>query len=313
MMEWKGGPVYILTRIQSDYAQLILEKPLYALMKLSVLFFYRRIFTSEARFMRFNAFMIGLISVWSFTYFIVEIFQCSLVPWELWTPGSSTDACVNRTWLNFTYAITDVIGDVLVVSMPFPVIRHLMMDRRQKAGVAFIFLLGAISTAAAMARLVFISIAFTQNYGAIGVNTHAATTPPSVWSTVEGSVGLLAACLPPLGPLLRRVPRAPKASVEMYNRYRSRKGYTPTASVGSLSHSEPGIATSPARPMYDSWGAPIRNDSRQFSQPSRVVHSQTSRTGHSHQESRQLSQTSRLQASQDAFRQDSRGNWKPPV
>jgi hypothetical protein len=220
---------------------------------------------------------------------------------------------VNRTWLNFSYAVTDVIGDVLVVSMPFPVIRHLMMDRRQKAGVAFIFLLGAISTAAAVARLAFITIASTQNYGAIGVNTHAATTPPSVWSTVEGSVGLLAACLPPLGPLLRRVPRAHKASVAMYKRYRSRKGYAPATSAGLLSHTEPGTVTSPVRPMYDSWGAPIRNDSRQFSQTSRVGHSQISRSGHVHQESRQLPQASRLQASQDAFRQDSRGNWRPPV
>ena len=31
-------------------------------------------------------------------------------------------------------------------------------------------------------------------------------TPPFFWTTVEVSVGLLAACLPPLGPIIRRLP-----------------------------------------------------------------------------------------------------------
>lgn len=31
-------------------------------------------------------------------------------------------------------------------------------------------------------------------------------TPPNLWTTVEVSVGLVAACLPPCGPLIRRAP-----------------------------------------------------------------------------------------------------------
>jgi hypothetical protein len=242
-----GCPRSLLTPEQSDYAQVILEKPLYALMKMSVLFFYRRIFTSHRRFLNFNTFMIALIGVWSLAYMIAEIFVCGATPWVLWTPGMDPNSvCVNRNDLNFTYAISDVIGDIMVVFMPFPVIRSLHMDGRQKMGVAIIFLLGALSTAASILRLGFISVAFTQNYGAFGVNIHKAGTPPSVWSTVEGAVGVLAACLPPLGPLIRQTP-ASQASRKIYDRLVSRRasGKSPKGSSypdqfvtpqGSVSH-----------------------------------------------------------------------------
>lgn len=36
-------------------------------------------------------------------------------------------------------------------------------------------------------------------------NTKSIGTPPTVWTTAEVSVGLLAACIPPLNPLIRRI------------------------------------------------------------------------------------------------------------
>ena len=119
--------------------------------------------------------------------------------------------------MNFSFAITDVIGDVLVVCMPYPYIRKLHMGRREKVGLVAIFLLGTLSTAASIVRLGFIAKAFTQDYGASG-NTHSKGTPPAVWSTVEAAVGVLAACLPPLGPLIRKVPSPRKRSVPTYHR-----------------------------------------------------------------------------------------------
>lgn len=35
---------------------------------------------------------------------------------------------------------------------------------------------------------------------------HSAATPPTFWTTAEVSIGLLAACFPPLSPLIKRVP-----------------------------------------------------------------------------------------------------------
>ncbi|KAF6225798.1 hypothetical protein HO133_009800 [Letharia lupina] len=37
-------------------------------------------------------------------------------------------------------------------------------------------------------------------------NTNHFATPPNFWTTAEVSIGLLAACMPPLNPLIRRAP-----------------------------------------------------------------------------------------------------------
>ena len=37
-----------------------------------------------------------------------------------------------------------------------------------------------------------------------------ANAAPNFWTTFEISIGVLAACLPPLGPLIRRLPEAPR-------------------------------------------------------------------------------------------------------
>ena len=199
---------------------------MYAMMKLSVLFFFRRIFLVQKRFRWYNDFLIILILLWALAYFLAEIFVCGGNPSALWNPAAGPATCVNQTWLNFTFAITDVIGDILVVVTPYPCIRKLNMRRREKLAIALIFLLGTLSTIASIIRLYFISVAFTENFGS-EKNTHTSGTPPAVWSTVEGAVGVLAACLPPLGPLIKRSPDPRKAYLSLYHRL-----------TGHTSHSE---------------------------------------------------------------------------
>lgn len=60
-------------------------------------------------------------------------------------------------------------------------------------------------------RLGFISVAVQAVVSPAG-GKHENGTPPAVWSTVEAAVGVLAACLPPLGPLIRKAPSPRKAS-----------------------------------------------------------------------------------------------------
>jgi hypothetical protein len=211
--------VLALILSQSGYAQTIIEKPLYGLMKLSALFFYRRIFTTHRHFLTFNSVMIALVTTWTAAFLIVDVFLCGTTPWVLWTPGA-VHTCVNRNNLNLLFSITDAVGDILIVSMPFPVISKLQIDRRQKIAVALIFLLGALSTACSIIRLGTIVAAVT------GADTGAPNVPgtaAAVWSTIEGAIGVLAACLPPLGPLILRGPSLIKASRQFYHKLVSRR------------------------------------------------------------------------------------------
>lgn len=116
-------------------------------MKLSVLFFYRRIFLVQQRFRLFNNIMIILITAWTISFFVADILVCGAHPKVQWTNTPKSKACDGETWVNLFFSITDVIGDILVVSMPFPCIQTLQMRARDKAGLASIFFLGTLSTA----------------------------------------------------------------------------------------------------------------------------------------------------------------------
>ena len=193
------------------------------MMKLSVLFFYRRIFFVQKTFRWANNFMIGLVIAWAIAFTLTEIFVCGAHPNILWDPASVHEAttCVNQSWLDWFFSLTDVPFDLVIVLMPFPCIRKLQMGGREKASIAFIFSLGTLSTVAAVIRLYFISEGFLVDFGSEKV-VKVSGAAPALWSTIEAGVGVIAACLPPLGPLIRKAPSATRAPVSLYRKYLSR-------------------------------------------------------------------------------------------
>lgn len=171
-----------LFEANSDFAQVVIEKPLYGMMKLSVLFFYRRIFSINQTFRRFNDVMIVLIAAWTLAFFIGEFCVCGGSRQAMWS-GGAHGVCQERNWLHLSFAVTDVIGDVLVVAMPFPFLSGLLtIGRREKVAVVAIFALGALSTAASIVRLGFISQAVSDARSGSGKVSKASSYPyrPSI-------------------------------------------------------------------------------------------------------------------------------------
>ena len=68
---------------------LIVIHRLYGMMKLSVLFFFRRIFNIHKGFRIFNNMMIALITLWTISYLFAEIFECGLHPDVQWKGGKN--------------------------------------------------------------------------------------------------------------------------------------------------------------------------------------------------------------------------------
>jgi len=125
----------------------VIEKPAYGLIKLSVLLFYRRIFVTRA-FRFYNDVIIVVILLWAIVFFCTEIFACGTHPAAQWRKDHSAGHCINQPQLLLWFAITDVIGDIVVLTMPYGCIRNLQLDKRRKIGVAGIFMLGTLSVAA---------------------------------------------------------------------------------------------------------------------------------------------------------------------
>ena len=117
---------------QIDHATIIIEKFTYSCIKLSVLFFYRRIFAQRKSFRIANSILIGLITLWGLLFFFIQAVL------------ESDKTRISQEWLLLWFGITDVLGDVAVLALPYPCIRKLQMSKRTKVGLTFIFLLGTL-------------------------------------------------------------------------------------------------------------------------------------------------------------------------
>ena len=106
--------------------------------------------------------------------------------------------------------------------MPYPFVKRLQVSKREKIGLTGIFLLGWLSVAASCVFLSFVVQAYLQVYGHTSLATkRQAGTDPALWVMVSISVQIIAACLPSLGPLMRKLFPA-SASMAVYQRSRQR-------------------------------------------------------------------------------------------
>ena len=174
-------------------------------------------------FRRINNIAIVVIGLWALTFFFVTIFECGIHPEVQWTsPKTVQDmTCVDVARLLLCFAVTDVVTDFFVLTLPIREVWRLQMSTRKKYALTFIFGLGALSTAAGIVRLVLVVMASNGWYSQFrcasrfGHQTNARTTadfgassdtlgkitPPFVWTNLEVSIGVIAASLPTLGPL----------------------------------------------------------------------------------------------------------------
>ncbi|KAL2051850.1 hypothetical protein ABVK25_007765 [Lepraria finkii] len=180
-----------------SHGLIVIEKSTYTLIKLSVLFLYRRIFGANRKFRVANDILIVVITLWGSIFLLVQCCFCS-------NKGLGTLSCDSSQWSLLWFAITEVLGDIAILSLPYPCIRKLQMGKRDKIGLIVIFSLGGISTFFGIVRLLYVAKTFHTYFNPHVVSRTGAA--PEFWTTVEVCLGVVAACLPPLGPLLRKLP-----------------------------------------------------------------------------------------------------------
>lgn len=91
------------------------------LIKLSVLFFYRRIFRGRA-FDILNWILITLVVLWTLGFFLVQVFDCRTHFFTNWGPVKDLEKCLNPFNQLFAYSISDVIIDVFILVLPVPLV-----------------------------------------------------------------------------------------------------------------------------------------------------------------------------------------------
>ncbi|KAK6614270.1 hypothetical protein H4I96_00591 [Botrytis cinerea] len=125
----------------------LLQIPALGFVKLSLILFYRRVFTRNAA-PRFNVvtwFMIIIIIIWTLSFFFSILFICGTDFSAYWTSTIVEKAhCVDTDMLHNAFAISDVVTDFVIISLPVPMIFGLHLTVARKIGILAIFSLGAL-------------------------------------------------------------------------------------------------------------------------------------------------------------------------
>lgn len=112
----------ITTKIQ--YAFLIQIVLAFGFVKLSIIYFYRRLFVTgkASMFDLATRISIGIVVLWTIAYFFGFIFGCGTHFSANW--GSVADEAYCKALLDMdnSFVVSDVITDVLILCLPLPVV-----------------------------------------------------------------------------------------------------------------------------------------------------------------------------------------------
>lgn len=105
----------------------LMQIPALAFVKMSFVFFYRRIFNtgSDRVFGRMTLATLVIIAIWGIGYFFSFLFICPGHPTAYWTTlVEEKKRCVNTVILHNAYGVSDVVIDFIVILLPIPVVSH---------------------------------------------------------------------------------------------------------------------------------------------------------------------------------------------
>ncbi|KAH8424139.1 uncharacterized protein LDX57_001893 [Aspergillus melleus] len=195
------------------------------LTKLSILFLYRRAF--PIKWLLIVSYLLGAVVIaYNLSVIFVASFKC--IPLSVFWTGNSKKCVDNPP----PFAVFNVITDFAILALPIQPVLGLRMRRTRKMQVLTIFLLGGIVCifgiirSVAIATMKPVDISCTAPYPIPTHDISLYTKPllsglldnsvrSTLWSYIELSAGILAACMPTFGPLLQH--RRRNRATEPYN------------------------------------------------------------------------------------------------
>lgn len=163
--------------------------------KVSILILYTRLFPST----RFKRVCIGVgifVGAYSITAIMTNIFQCTPVQsnWD----KTITPHCVDLGLELTIVSSINVLTDATILVLPMPFIWRLKTNLRRKIQLSALFLLGTFVVVVSIIRATYVSdVSFSDGFW---VNSF-----PSMWSVVEDSLAIVAACLPVMRPIFNKL------------------------------------------------------------------------------------------------------------
>ncbi|KAF2091928.1 hypothetical protein K490DRAFT_31211 [Saccharata proteae CBS 121410] len=202
-------PTYVLLE-KCVYAVFVVQPLALGFIKLSFLFFYRRIICGLV-FDVISWFMIAMVTGWTIAFFFGFVFDCQTDFAANWGSLSEIGAVCGFGFLpTIVYTILDASLDFFILFLPIPWILRLQMPTIRKFQVCAAFLLGGFAVAAGLVRMAIYIETNTPSNGLTQVtimglpiyDIQGISSAALFWTMVETGVAVIASCLPTLRPVL---------------------------------------------------------------------------------------------------------------
>ncbi|KAF2681989.1 hypothetical protein K458DRAFT_343059 [Lentithecium fluviatile CBS 122367] len=186
----------VITFTRWFYVMEVLYFLVLSLLKLSLLFFFLRIFPGR----EIRHFIWGTIAfdiVFGIAFVTAAIFQCNPVSYY-WTrfDGTHHGKCININGLGWANAAISIALDLWMLGLPLSQVFSLKLAWKKKVSVALMFFVGTFVTVVSIIRLQSL-IHFANS-----TNPTWDQVDVSNWSTIEINVGIMCACMPALRVIL---------------------------------------------------------------------------------------------------------------
>ncbi|KAJ5819101.1 hypothetical protein N7474_004692 [Penicillium riverlandense] len=190
-----------------DAAILCFLKGLYAIepcyivcmstIKAAMVLLYWRLFNAKQQ-MRYALFLAAaMLIIWTFVSLFVGIFQCSPIQryWNKLIPGH----CIDGLLYFRAIAGTNLVTDFYVLVLPLPILWGLVnRPISEKLALTVIFALGTFVSLISIVRIVLLT-------SPTDPDPMYDSTPGTIWTSVETSIGVLCVNLPAMSPLFRKI------------------------------------------------------------------------------------------------------------
>ncbi|CBX96377.1 predicted protein [Plenodomus lingam JN3] len=180
------------------FADELIYLTIVTLTKVSILFFFLRIFPKKS-FRKMVYILMTINGLFLFSFIIVSVFQCTPIDyaWHNWHK-ETRGVCRNVNAQGWAAAIINIVLDLATILLPLRQISQLVMNWKQKVQLVLMFCVGGFVTIVSVIRLEYlINFANSKNptWDLAGFG---------VWSTIELDVGVMCACMPAIQSLCKR-------------------------------------------------------------------------------------------------------------
>jgi hypothetical protein len=136
-------PISDTNSSQYQWIVIVLTVPTIAIIKLSVIFLYRRIFDMSRIFDIYSIVLITLVCAWGVGFLFSELFQCGRHITAFWSSAKDIKKyCDDTNGAVVAFCASDLIMDLMILLAPIPMVWRLLTTTQRKLQILAVFALG---------------------------------------------------------------------------------------------------------------------------------------------------------------------------